>query len=367
MTFSPPRLARAMGAILALAAIPSCSRGKSTTTDSTASTTGAVDGVTSATPVHMAAVERGNIAITVSGPGRTDALDVQKIRAPFTGTLTSLRAVVGERVGSGQVIGSIVSQPSQAALSGAQAMLGAASTPAERSDAQRALTLARQNLVLTPLRAPRGGTVVSRGASQGDLVSQGDSIVSIAAAGSIAFVARIVQSDLLHVRPGQRAMITLPGQTTLAEGIVHGLLPADTSGGMTVPVRIDLRGSPRTAGAPIQTGLFGTAQIVVGEHTGVPTVPAAAVLRDDISGISRMAVVTPDGKTHWVTVTTGASQGDRVEITSPIFTPGERVIVSGQVGLPEGSRVREGGNAGSMPDGATTSAGVKGVVTPPTP
>ncbi|MGI8547694.1 MAG: hypothetical protein ACR2M1_10220, partial [Gemmatimonadaceae bacterium] len=132
---------------------------------------------------------------------------------------------------------------------------------------------------------------------------------------------------------------------------VHGLLPADTSGGMTVPVRIDLQGAPTAAGLPIQTGLFGTAQIVTGELTGVAVVPSAAVLRDDITGISQVAVVAPDGKAHWVTVTTGASQGDRVQITSPVPPAGGRVIVSGQVGLPEGSRVRE---AGAVDPGSST-------------
>ena len=71
--------------------------------------------------------------------------------------------------------------------------------------------------------------------------------------------------------------------------------------------------------------------------------PAAAVMRDDISGISRVALVTPAGLTHWVNVTTGATQGGNVEIQLPALTVGQRVIVSGQVGLPEGSKVREGG------------------------
>jgi len=41
-------------------------------------------------------------------------------------------------------------------------------------------------------------------------------------------------------------------------------------------------------------------------------------------------------------VTAGAIQGGNVEIKYPALTPGQRVIVSGQVGLPEGSKVREG-------------------------
>jgi RND family efflux transporter MFP subunit len=288
----------------------------------------------------VANVQLGNIAITVSGPGRTDALDLQRIRAPFAGTLTSLRVVVGDHVENGQIIGSIVSQSSEAALRGAQTMVSSATTPTQRSDAARALELARQNLIETSLRAPRAGTVISRGASQGDLLSAGDSIASIAAAGSIAFIARIAQSDLTHLRPGQPAMVSFPGQPTVTDGVVHGLLPADTSG-VTVPVRIDLQGAPSAGGVPVQTGLFGTAQITVGEHTAVEVVPMAAVLRDDVSGISRVALVTSANRVHWVTVATGASDGSMVEITSPALSTGQRVIVSGQVGLPEGSRVRE--------------------------
>ena len=295
-----------------------------------------------ATPVHTAVVERGNIAITVTGPGRTDALDLQKIRAPFTGILTLLRIAVGDRVGTNQVLAEIVNQPSQAALVGAEAMLRSASTPAQRSDAERALVLAKQNLVATQLRAPRAGVVVSRGASQGDLVSQGDSILTIASAGSIVFVARIAQSDLAQIRLGQRANVNLPGQLGVVPGTVHGLLPADTNSVMTVPVRIDFSTNLQTAGAPVQTGLFGTVEIIVGERFAVPIVPAAAILRDDISGISRVALVTPAGLAHWVNVTTGATQAGKVEIKYPALTPGQRVIVSGQVGLPENSKVREG-------------------------
>ncbi len=330
--------------MLGLAAFSACSRGSSAAsagdTGAAKNDTAAVDSL-AATPVHMTVVERGNIAITVTGPGRTDALDLQKIRAPFTGVLTLLRIAVGDRVGANQVLAAIVNQPSQAALIGAEAMLRSASTPAQRSDAERALVLARQNLVATQLRAPRAGVVVSRSASQGDLLNQGDSILTIASAGSIVFVARIAQADLAQVRLGQRANVNLPGQLGVVPGVVHGLLPADTNSVMTVPVRIDFSTDLQTAGAPIQTGLFGTVEIVVGERSAVAIVPAAAVLRDDISGISRAALVTPKGLAHWVNVTTGATQGGKVEIKYPALTPGQRVIVSGQVGLPEGSKVRE--------------------------
>jgi len=190
--------------------------------------------------------------------------------------------------------------------------------------------------VQTPLHAPRAGVVVSRAASEGDLLTQGDSIVSIASARSVVFVARITQSDLGGIRTGQAATIDLPARSAPLQGTVHGLLPADTIA-MSVPVRIDIG----TAGAPIAVGLFGTAHITVGRHTDVPIVPAPAILRDDVSGVARVAIVTSAHQVHWVGVSTGVQQGNDVEIVTPALAPGQRVIVSGQVGLPEASKVRE--------------------------
>jgi RND family efflux transporter MFP subunit len=327
-----------------MSVLAGCSRGAATngTPDSVAAaqrgagTDAASDSGGAATPVHMALAARGTLAVIVSGPGRSDALDVQKVRAPFAGTLESLSVVIGDRVESGQKIGAIVNQTSQATLNGAQVMQREARTSAERSDAIRALELAKSSLVQTVLRAPRAGVVISRGASQGDLVSPGDSIVSIATANSIVFVAHIPQGDLARIRPGQRATIDAPGRVVAVDGVVHGFLPADTST-MSVPVRIDLHMS--NAAMPI--GLFGTAHIDVGERSNVIIVPTAAILRDDVNGTSSVAVVSPDGRAHWTTVSVGVQQGTEAEISAPLLAPGTRVIVSGQVGLPDGSRVVE--------------------------
>jgi HlyD family secretion protein len=321
------------GAALASMAVAACSGPQS---EAASRAPAAGDSTAAATPVRTTAVRRGNLDVVVSGPGRTDALDVQQVRAPFTGALSSLEVVIGDRVEGGQVIGTVEAQASQAALTGAEAMLRSAGTPAERSDAERALELAKQNLVRTQLHAPRAGVVVSRAASEGDLLTQGDSIVSIASARSVVFVARIAQSDLDRIRAGQAATIDLPARSAPLQGTVHGLLPADTSA-MSVPVRLDIG----TAGAPITVGLFGTAHITVGRHTGVPIVPTAAILRDDVSGVARVATVTPAHRVHWVGVSIGVQQGNDVEIVTPALAPGQRVIVSGQVGLPEASNVRE--------------------------
>jgi RND family efflux transporter MFP subunit len=271
-----------------------------------------------ATPVRAAEVTRGTVTVHVGGPGRTQALREVHVRAPFTGQLVALDVNDGDTVRAGAEIGAIVAQNSHA----------------EKADAARALELAQANLVRQVLRTPAGGVVLSHKANAGDFVTEGDEIASLADASSIAFVAEIAQHDLPDIHPGAAATVELASARAPLAGIVHGLLPAGAES-PSVPVRIDFA-RPGDA----RVGLFGTAAIVVAEHRDALLVPAAALLRDDVSGVSRIGVIADGGVLHWVAVTSGALADDQVEVAAPGLEAGARVAVSGHVGLPEGARVR---------------------------
>lgn len=290
-----------------------------------------------ATPVRVAPVEPATIAEIVSAPGQIVAMSQAKVRAPFAGTLTDLRVTDGDPVSAGQAIGTIVSRDSEAALSGAVEMERQAATAAERRDAERALALARKNLVRTSLLAAAGGVVASHAASAGDRVTEGEEIVSIAEARSLVLRADVAQTQLAKVRAGQTAAVEIVGRPPL-EGRVHDVLPDGGGSDLTVPVRIDFDALPRS----LSVGLFATARITVAEHRDVASVPDAAVLRDDVTGKSRMALVGSDGKARWVDVIPGLSQNGKTEILAPRLPPGSRAIVAGQVGLPDGAPVAAG-------------------------
>jgi multidrug efflux pump subunit AcrA (membrane-fusion protein) len=286
------------------------------------------------TTVRVATVTHATLPVTVSAPGRTAALTQQKLRAPFTGTLTELKVFDGDPVSRGQVLGTIVARESEAALSGAREMLRQAATPAEKSDAERALALAQKNLVRRNLIASWNGAVIAHTASAGDRVTEDQEILTISDAASLVFLGDVPQSDLPRIRPGQKTTVELAGGRAPLAAAVHAVLPGANAADFTGQVRVDL---PNAAGTqPI--GLFGTARILVGERTGVAVVPDAAVLRDDVSGVSRLCLVT-GGKAHWIDVATGAKDSGRTEIFSPPLADGQAVIVSGLVGLPEGKNV----------------------------
>ena len=290
--------------------------------------------MTAPAPVKAGRVTLADLTETVSAPGRTEALVHQQVRAPFAGTLTALTVVVGDTVHAGQQVGSIVARDAQAALQGAETMLRNAHTPAERGDAERALELARENRVVTPLRSSASGLVIARSAAAGDRVAEDQELLTVAARDSLVFVADLAQSELERVRAGQAASITLAGQSRPLAGTVHGILASANPTALTAPMRIDPAQPDRIAAV----GLFGTVRITVERRSDVPAVPVSAVLTDDVSGTKRLALVE-DGKAHWVEVRTGLTSGGLVEITSPKLTAGTEVIVEGQVGLPDGAAV----------------------------
>ena len=270
---------------------------------------------------------------TVNAPGHTVALVQQKVRAPFAGTLVKLSVIDGDRVRRGESVGTIVSRDSEAALAGAREMEREAKTPAEQNDAKRAIALAERNLIRAEINAPADGVVLAHAAAAGDRVTEDQEILSLADAGSLVFVADVPQNDLSQIRPGQRASITLAGVPRPVSGTVHDVLPTANPADFTAPVRIDL-----APGAPLGVGRFGTATVVVAEKANAVVVPDAAILRDDVTGKTRIAVVR-DGKVHWQEVTLGMRGPEGTEIVSPALSPGEIVAIEGLVGLPEGAAV----------------------------
>jgi len=287
-----------------------------------------------AVPVRIAQVERRTLTEEVPASGHTAVLAQEKIRAPFAGTLTELTVTDGDRVHRGQQIGTVVSRDTEAALAGARDMQRQAQTDAEKADAARALALAERGVVRAPIVALTEGTVLSHAAVRGDRVSEDQEVLTIADAASVAFLLDVPQSELSRIRPGQAVWVEIAGRPTRVAGTVHDVLPGANAVDFTAPVRVDLRG---VDGVP-PVGLFGTARIVVAEHRDATVVPDSALLRDDVTGVTRLVVVEK-GRARWLEVSPGLRTDGEVEIKMPALEAGQSVVVSGQVGLAEGAPV----------------------------
>ncbi|MDE2039615.1 MAG: hypothetical protein KGO96_00715 [Elusimicrobia bacterium] len=143
------------------------------------------------------------------------------------------------------------------------------------------------------------------------------------------FEVTIEAGDSALVHPGQRAFAyVLPSTAPVACRVTRILRGVSAETGQSIAWL-----------APVARGLvapndFVSARITVAVRRGVLTVPAAAVMvRDGKTMVVRQAK-GPDGKVYYqaVPVKTGMAAGGRLEIVSGL-KPGERVAVSGAVGL----------------------------------
>ncbi len=129
------------------------------------------------------------------------------------------------------------------------------------AQAEAARDLAGLDLESTVVRAPVGGVIGNRQVRVGRLVAPGASLLDIVPLDNVWIVANFKETQLEHIRPGQRASITIDGYPSGAlEGVVDSfspgsgsafsLLPADNATGnfvrvvQRVPVKIRFAGNP---------------------------------------------------------------------------------------------------------------------------
>jgi HlyD family secretion protein len=197
--------------------------------------------------------------------------------------------------------------------------------------AQAALEAAQAALAAAVMKAPFDGTIVSTGATVGDLVSSNTVVVTIADLTTLRVRATVDETDITKVQVGQDVNITFDAiQGARFRGKV---LEVPLQGRLTqniltyeVPVSLEAAG---TAQADVKPGMTANVSMVAGRRQNVLLVPVTAILQANegsvvkVQGASKEApVVTP--------VTLGLSDGLFVEVVQGL-QEGDAVVVSYQV------------------------------------
>jgi biotin carboxyl carrier protein len=309
-----------------LAALAGCSR-HAPDTDAAASA--------AVVPVRTAAVELRVFADLLQAPGQWRSSGDVVVPAPFAAVVESLGPRPGDRVAEGEVLGMLVTRESRAALRGAELLVREAHEPSASAEAERALALARRELVRVPLVAPRAGVVTRRGAEPGAELAEGAEVLAITPQEAVVFEARLPAEQASRVRVGDAATVRVEGEAPRAMRVMRVLPSANATDQATL---IWLR--PLSPGATPLLERFGTADLRTSAPRQSPAVPIAAVVENDLDGSARIAVVGSDSVAVWTPVTLGAALDGWRELTGAAPGPGARVVVEGTRGLPDHARVK---------------------------
>jgi RND family efflux transporter MFP subunit len=207
-----------------------------------------------------------------------------------------------------------------AALGQAQSTSGAAATLAGR----------------TVVHAAFDGVVARRFHNPGDLVEPGpaDPILRVIDPSRLEVSAAVPVSALAHVSSGAPARIVVPGEEQPLTATVIARPASVEPGSVTATVRLrPSSASSLTAGVAVQVEILGA------EHGRAVIVPPAAIVRDGDATL--VMTVGDDGKAHRKEIEVGIVTPEAAEVRKGL-NAGERVIVRGQNGLPDGAAVTIG-------------------------
>jgi RND family efflux transporter MFP subunit len=186
------------------------------------------------------------------------------------------------------------------------------------------------------VRAQFAGVVAKRYHNPGDLVEPGssDPILRVIDPAHLEVTAAAPIATLARIAASAPARIMIPGGDEPIGASVIARPAAVDPGSVTAPVRLRPSSvSTLTAGMSVAVEILGP------EHTAAALVPSAAVIRDGEATI--VMTVGADSKAHRNEVEVGVTSPDATEILKGIKA-GDRVIVRGQNGLPDGATITIG-------------------------
>ncbi len=228
---------------------------------------------------------------------------------------------------------------------------------AQYESARAALTQSRENLAFTEVRSPVNGVVTRRSISPGDLASVGTVIYEISNLAGYEIRLFLPLQDRRRVRLNQTVDIRLSGEAHhSARGVVSRISPgldpvtglAEIVISLTEMRDLILPGSLAEASIVVQTN---PESLVIPRNALVENVQTILDPETNTIRINRgfNAFVTQgDSIAVLRELELGLQQGDRVEVVSGL-NEGDRLIVTGQAGLEDNSRIRVAGTRAPQP------------------
>jgi membrane fusion protein, multidrug efflux system len=308
-----------------------------------------------AVPVEVMEAVEGTVAAYISATANLVAENDVAVLSEVEGRVTSLLVDEGDRVKAGAVLARLDPSDEEIALKKAELRHANAQQVYERGQdliakelisreeadkltvdfkiASQELAEAEWALAQTVIKAPFAGQVTLRQIQLGQHIRPGDSLFQITDFDPLIARIYLSEGDIVGLKPGTEARISLnadPGVTM--RGRIRQISPVvDTATG-TVKVTVEAIAPP----PEVRSGSFVAIHVVRETHDGALLVPREAVLRELQSS---HVFVDADGKAAKRTVELGLEDGDRVEVVTGIAA-GDRVIVAGQGGLRDGTKVR---------------------------
>ncbi len=275
------------------------------------------DSVDARTPVTVTAVDRNGLNDYIELNAVSAFLQKSYVKATATGYLQSADVYPGKYVDAGQTLFTMQTKEAR-------------SIGNSLSQLDSTLKFSGVNTI----RANQHGYITQLNHQSGDYVQDGEQLAVISDRNSFVFLLDLPYELRPVVLRQKTVELVLPDGTTLT-GVVGPVMPTVDSASQTQNVVIRVNNN-----AAIPENLIAKVRIVKTAKTNTQSLPKAALLTDETESDYWVMKLIDSATAVKVAVKKGIETKDSVEILQPIFAPGDKILVTGNYGLPDTAKVK---------------------------
>jgi len=187
---------------------------------------------------------------------------------------------------------------------------------------------------LSTIRADVSGFVTQVNHQKGDYVQDGEALAVISNQNSLVFLLDLPYEYRGITRNGNALEVILPDGEVLKGSITSALSTVDS---VAQTQRLMIKVS---AAHLIPENLIGKVKLVKSAVNNVQSLPKAAVLTNETEDIFWVMKMSNDSTAVKTIIKKGMEDAKLIQILSPLFSPADRIITSGNYGLADTAKVK---------------------------
>jgi multidrug efflux pump subunit AcrA (membrane-fusion protein) len=184
------------------------------------------------------------------------------------------------------------------------------------------------------IKANQHGYITQLDHQSGDYVQDGEQLAVISDRNSFVFLLNLPYELRPAILGKKTANLILPDGTRL-QGSIGPLMPTVDSASQTQNVVIRVN-----TGMAIPENLIAKVRILRTARPSAQSLPKSALLTDETESDFWVMKLIDSATAVKVPVKKGIETADRVEVLSPMFAPGDKILTTGNYGLPDTAKVR---------------------------
>lgn len=267
------------------------------------------------TPVTIVPVTFKAVSSTVALPAVATYLNKSIVRAATTGNIEKVLITPGEFVAADQLLFSIRTR---------EAMALNRKTQSDSSLVFRGLI----NII-----SHKEGVINSISYQKGDYVQEGDEMAVVSEQNSLVFILDVPFELDKYIEKNRNCRITLPDERQI-KGTITRKLPEMDMQSQTIRYVVKPQSADRFPG-----NLIASINLVKSTNAKAMVLPKRAVLGNETQNEFWVMKLLNDSTAIKTVVSKGFENNEEVEITSPEFLPSDRIVLTGNYGLPDTARV----------------------------